>query len=188
MKWRPVFTLVIEYFTFCRFSDLQQLQAQHFRRVGPNIEICFPAAKNDQMHEGQTTMLAANGTEFCPVKVTEMYFRRLGLKFHGEGPDSRYVFCKIRKVGQTRQPTGTKPASSSVARANLQEMLREMGVRGKGVTDKSFKMLGVTKMLEAGATTGETALHGRWRTPDMPLRYKHNSANYKLMLAKMVPV
>ena len=49
----------------------------------------------------------------------------------------------------------------------------------KGVTDKSFKMLGVMKMMEAGMTAEEVAIHGRWSSKDMPMRYKHNSDEYK---------
>jgi hypothetical protein len=38
------------------------------------------------------------------------------------------------------------------------------------VTDKSFKMLRVTSMLEKGTQSAEVALHSRWRSVDMPLR------------------
>jgi hypothetical protein len=61
-----------------------------------------------------------------------------------------------------------------------------MGVDGQGVTDKSFKMLGVTKTVEASAAAEEVALHGRWRSLDMPLRYKHNSKEFKLKTATKV--
>ncbi len=62
-----------------------------------------------------------------------------------------------------------------------------MDIDKKGVTDKSFKMLGVTSMLEKGAQFEEVALHGRWRSIDMPLRHKHNSEQFKLSTASKVP-
>jgi hypothetical protein len=37
-----------------------------------------------------------------------------------------------------------------------------MRVDGQGVRDISFKMLGVTKTLEAGAAAEKVALHGQW--------------------------
>ena len=53
--------------------------------------------------------------------------------------------------------------------------MTEMGLSAREVTDKSFKLLGVTEALKAGMTLEEVAQHGRWRTMEMPLRYKHNS-------------
>jgi hypothetical protein len=45
-------------------------------------------------------------------------------------------------------------------------------------------MLGVTGMLEKGAQSEEVALHGRWRSMDMPLRKKHNSGQLKVQTAE----
>ena len=55
------------------------------------------------------------------------------------------------------------------------------------MSDKSFKMLGVTGMMEAGMTAEEVSIHGQWRSKDMPMRYKHNSAEYKTNMAAKVP-
>jgi hypothetical protein len=48
-------------------------------------------------------------------------------------------------------------------------------------------MRGVTKMLEAGATSRETAQLGRWISVEMQLRYKYNSLEYKKHIAGKVP-
>ena len=57
----------------------------------------------------------------------------------------------------------------------------------KGITDKGFKMLGVTSMYKAGATPEEVGLHGRWRTAETSLRYKHNSVDYKMGVSAKIP-
>ena len=64
---RTVFRVVFEYLTFCRFSDFQKLQAKHIEQSGVDLLVTFPAAKNDQMHNGQLTILKANGTEIFSV-------------------------------------------------------------------------------------------------------------------------
>ena len=185
---RTVFKLVIIYFTLCRFSDYQKLQARHFSRKGDDMLIVFPTAKNDQMHRGQVTVVKGNGSEFCPVKLAELYFHQLQLRMGEENQDKRYVYCRIRKVaGRWTAATG-QAASASKARESLQVLLKKAGCETKGVTAKSFKMLGVTKMMEAGMTAEEVAIHGRWRSKDMPLRYKHNSDEYKTGVAAKIPV
>jgi hypothetical protein len=55
-----------------------------------------------------------------------------------------------------------------------------------GVTDKSFKSLGVTSTLKAGADTEDVMYQGRWKSPAMPLRYKINSDQFKKDIAKKV--
>ena len=42
-------------------------------------------------------------------------------------------------------------------------------------------------MMAAGISVEEVVLHGRWKTPDMPQRYKHNSTAYKLSVAQRIP-
>jgi hypothetical protein len=63
----------------------------------------------------------------------------------------------------------------ALAAEGLKEVLGEMGMTDRGIPDKSFKMLGVTAPLEAGASTKNVELHGRCHMESMPLRYKYNS-------------
>ncbi len=63
----------------------------------------------------------------------------------------------------------------------------DMGFSLLGIRDKSFKMLGVTEALRAGTMLEQVAQHGRWRTTEMPLHYKHNSLDYKADLASRIP-
>ncbi len=144
--FRTIYRLVIEYFTFCWLSDYRKM------------EVTFPSSKNDQLHQGQVTALAANGTELCPVRMTVLYFGRFGLRSGQESGDHTYLHFRIRKESGTWIADGRVPASVSNARAELQAMLNDMGMNKVGVTDKSFKMLGVTSMLEKAAQSEEVAL------------------------------
>ncbi len=186
-KFRTIVRLVVEYFTFCRFSDYQKLRAKHLELVGGDILVTFPSSKNDQYHNGQSTLLKENGTDFCPVRLIKLYYKRFGWQFGAASRDEAYLFCMMRKSGGLRYGDGKHVASASKAREELQQLMKEMGGDGAGVTDKSFKMLGVTKSLEAGLTVEEAALHGRWRTTTMPLTYKHNSMEYKAGVAEKIP-
>jgi hypothetical protein len=104
-----------------------------------------------------------------------------------ENGASTYLHCRIRKEQGKWQADGRVPASSSKAREELHELLRNMDMDSAGVTDKSFKMLGVTSMMKNGVQSDEVALHGRWKSIDMPLRYKHNSGQFKVATAEKVP-
>jgi len=56
-KMRCVTKMVVEYFTFCRFADFQQLKTKNIEEVGEDLLITFPSSKNDQYHNGQSTLL-----------------------------------------------------------------------------------------------------------------------------------
>jgi hypothetical protein len=180
--FRTIYRLVIEYFTFCKLSDYRKLQARHFMKVGLHMEVTFPSSKNDQLHRGQVTVLAANGTELCPVRMTVLYFGRFGQ----ESGDHTYLHFRIRKESSTWIADGRVPASVSKAREELQAVLSDMGMNKIGVTDKSFKMLWVTSMLEKGAQSTEVLLHVRWRSVDMPLS-QAQSGQFKGKTAGKVP-
>ena len=142
--------MVLEYYTLCRLSDYQKLQARHLEMVQGGLQITFPAAKNDQMHQGNVTMLEENGSVICPVRLVSEYCKMLGLRVGGGAGDDRHIFCRIRKGKGAWSVDKGAPASLSKAREELKQLLQQSGMADKGITDKSFKMLGVTSMMAAG--------------------------------------
>ena len=186
-RLRLVFRLVMEYFTFCRLSDFQKLRAKHLELIDGGLQITFPSAKNDQLHNGQITILQANGSNMCPVRLAVIYCQQLGLVMGREGKDERFLSCRIRKSAGVWTADPGAPVSLSKSREELKELLGKTDNGKKGITDKSFKMLGVTSMYKAGATPEEVGLHGRWRTAETSLRYKHNSVDYKMEVSAKIP-
>jgi hypothetical protein len=187
VDFRCIVKSVVIYYTFCRFSDYKQLQARHVEVQGEDLAITFPKSKNDQFHHGQSTVLKANGSDMCPVRLLRLYFHRFGLKFGEAHGDVTHLHCMFRKSGGRHYPDKKHAGGASLVRENLHDLLSRMGQDPSRITDKSIKMLGVTKTIEAGASTREVAHQGRWRTEDMPLRYKHNSLEYKKYIAGKVP-
>jgi hypothetical protein len=92
----------------------------------------------------------------------------------------------FRKSGSRHYADRKHTGGASLARENLHDLQRRVGQDPTRITDKSIKMLGVTKTIEAGASTREVAHQWRRRTEDMPLCYKHNSLEYKKLIAGKV--
>ena len=69
--------------------------------------------------------------------------------------------------------------SHTTATEQLRALLIQLGVCAPGVTDKSVKMEGVTRMLDAGAAMIDVANQGMWKTVEIIQTYKHNSDQYK---------
>ncbi len=68
------------------------MKAKNIEEDGEDLIITFPSAKNDQFNEGHTIVLAANGTDFCPVQLIKLYYRRFGRQ---QGTE----LCVQRSVG-----------------------------------------------------------------------------------------
>ena len=179
---------VIVYFTFCRLNCYSKLRAMDLEDSGTGIQINFRSAKNDQFHNGRMTCLVSNGTEVDPVYIVRTYFRWCGFKFRLKNGDNSLLNCVMRRTKTGWIADGRRGVSYSTATKNVRTMVTSVGEIPEGITDKSFKMKGVTRMLHAGVSTEDVAQQGHWETTYMPLYYKHNSVQYKESLAGQVPI
>jgi len=187
MLLRTVARVTVIYFTLCRGADYLTLQARHVEEHGEDLILTFPKTKTDQLHNGSIRVLRRREGNLCAVKVLKAYMRMAGMKWGKEHQDRRHLHSRIRKTDQGWK-ADKEAASMSTAREELQKILVMMGLDKKAATDKSFKMLGVTSMLNAGISAEEVALHGGWAKPDIVQRYRHNSVDYKQRTADRIPV
>jgi hypothetical protein len=188
VEMRTAFRSLIEYHTLCRFSCFNKLKAKHFELIDDDIMITFPTAKNDQLHKGQHSCLAATPhSALCPVRITKLYFRRFQLKFGAAAKDESFVNFQLRRQTCHTIPILHKTISPSSAKKDLQTLLAKHDIPHEGITDKAPKMTGVTEAFEAGATETEVMHGGRWKTSHIPLRYKLNSHKFKRSIALKIP-
>jgi hypothetical protein len=183
VKLRTFVQDTVIYFSFCRFNCYSKLCAMDFEDDGDSIRITFPSAKNDQYHNGRTTCLVAVN----PVEIVRTYFKLCNFKFGQKNGETSLVNCTMRKTKTSWFAVGRRGVCYSTSTKNVQDMVSAVGVDPTGITDKSFKMLGVTRTLNLGVPLEDVAQHGRWLTAVMPLHYKHNSIEYKVKIAKLVP-
>jgi hypothetical protein len=185
---RTAFHMLLEYHTLCRYSCLSHLQAKHFEPENNDIMITFPFAKNDQMHQGRLSCLAATNTPLCPVRIAKLYFTRFGLRMGAAAGNTSSICFQLRRETGRLLPIRQKVLSDSQASADVKRLLAHCGFPSPRATHKTPKMTGVTAAFAAGATEVEVAQIGRWDTTSIPLRYKLNSFAYKQKIALLVPV
>ncbi len=154
---------MVEYFTFCRFSEYNKLRARHVRKVGNNVEMVFPSSRNDQNARGTKLVMAANGTTFCPVKLCELYryYKRFNYKMGMESGHTSLLHARIRKRGVVHMVGEWQPAAGG--RGRSYSICWE---DGQVISDKSSKTLRMARTLKEGAVAKDIALHDRWRSLD----------------------
>jgi hypothetical protein len=127
LYFRTIFRLLIEYHTLCRLNCFRQLRACHFEVVRDDILITFPHAKNDQLHQGQSSFLVATGSVYCPVRLTKLYFRKFDLRFGSAAADPTYVNFQLRRHAATTAVIPHRSLSSTGATEHLRKLLAAVG-------------------------------------------------------------
>jgi hypothetical protein len=178
---RKLLRITVERFTLCRFSCFNQLRVCDVEDRGDSIKLTFIAAKNDQMHNGSCSFIVNEEV----VSFIWYAFDQLGFKL-GDSENKAFLNCVIKRVKKKQVVVGHRRVGYSHATLLLRKILSEVGIEAKGVTDKSFKMQGVTTIIDSGASLEDVMHHGRWRTLLMPLHYRVNSEKYKKEVAKNV--
>ena len=180
--FRTLFRVVFIYHTLCRLDCFRKLRAPHFELVGNDILVTFPSAKNDQLHRGRQSCLAASASPYCPVRLTKLYFHRFGLHFGALTADPSFLNFQLRRDRARTLPIFHRSLSASTATADLRRLLARVGAPHQSLTDKS-----VTAAFESGASTEDVMHAGHWQTPAIALRYKVNSTAFKRNMASKIP-
>lgn len=116
-----------------------------------------------------------------------LYARYYGLEYGESGnPRHHLNFIVYTQNGMTF-PKLTQALQYSSSMAQVREILKKYGIQ-KPYSETSFKCGGVTAYLEAGATLESTMIHGRWRNLHTPLFYLRQTTEFRLRLAKRVPL
>jgi hypothetical protein len=128
---------------------------------GDSIVITFPSAKNYQYHNGRTTCVVSNDSDINPVEIVRTYCKLCGFKFRQANGDKSFLNCVMRRRKSGWFADGRRGISYATSTKNVQGMVSSLGLDATGITDKSFKMLGVARTINNGAALDEVALHGR---------------------------
>ena len=77
--------------------------------------------------------------------------------------------------------------SQSNATKCTRELLVKHGFDGSRFTEKSFKVQGVTQLLDSGEPLENVMVFGRWKQTTIPLHYRNLSENFLLSVAGRLP-
>ena len=177
---------MIIYCTLCRFDKFSRLTDTHFADKGDHVQIIFERRKNDQLGDNSRNVIAERAGELaCPVKLIRMYFNRFNLQFEGSG---KHVNFRIQKDGGRQIPLWNTSLSQSNATKCTRLLLAKHGFESDKFTEKSFKVQGVTELMNAWESAENVMVFGGWKRPTTPLHYRHISSQFLLGVASRLPL
>jgi hypothetical protein len=119
------------------------------------------------------------------VSFIRYALNKLGFRLR-DNENKDFLNCVIKKVKKEQVVVGHRKVGYSHVTFLLRKILTEVGIEAKGVTDKTFKMQGVTIIIDSRVPLEDVMHHGRWRTLSRQLHYRVNSEKYKKEVAKNV--
>ena len=184
-RFRVIYRWVVMVHTLCRFDGYKELKARHFTLLKDKsaIQVRFLKSKTDQYHNGMIKMLPKKeGSVFCPVAITALYFKRCGYQM--DGKDQNYINCRITGKNRGQKAMGETQLSYSTASLQAKQLLKELGYDADRYGESSAKRTGVTEALRQGASIDTIQQVGMWKTSYMPLMYAQNTVEYKTDIVK----
>ena len=154
------------------------------------LHIHFPSAKNDQFHEGSTTMFEANkGSPYCPVFLLHKYFQRLGYSSNSKGYFLPQIISRRTKGERGRKttvqvPDPTKHVSYDTCLKDRRKVLTKLGLKAKEFTEHSDRVGGMSHLVNNGLSVEEAQHHGRWKSFDSAQKYVQKSEEKKRNISR----
>ena len=170
VKARSAFRMWLMYRSWCRFDCYQRLTTNDIHMDNESVTIYFSKAKNDQYYAGSTCTLKILGKEhkFCPKAVIDKYFKIMGFSRTGV----EYLNCKIGIRKKKQVARAKESVSYTTALDDDKELAIAFGIDGK-ISEKSFKVSGVSEAFNRGISLEDAMWHGRWVGLGTPAIYCH---------------
>ena len=172
------YLLLVGWQLFTRPQDFHEFDRCDFRFFQKDMSVTVRYAKNDVRGLTRAPRLAADGGEWCPVKLGKEYFKLLGLAVHPacdkvEGEPARCSVCPaafppIWKHGGVQHGKRIPRAQVSLRIKSLFIGLAETGVMSmadaKEFSGKSCRCGGVSSAAAECIRDGVVQGHGGWLT------------------------
>ena len=185
--FRGIVRVTVYYYTFCRYADFNILTDKDVQDCGDHLKIYFKTSKNDQWYNGSLSVIAAQDSDTCPVKLIRLYFSRFGLVFASELSTGTYLNFRLqRSAGSWKALQGSRLSLTS-ATEKMRTTLAKVTPDAAKFTEKSFKVTGVTSLLDSSESLENVMLAGRWHGLLTPQHYRDTSVHFRLSITKRIP-
>ena len=178
IKARSAFRIWFMFRTWCRFDCYQRVTVQDIFIDEDSVSIFFCKAKNDQYYEGSSCTLKVLGREnkFCPKSIIEKYFSIMDFS---RTDTVEFLNCKIGIKKKKQVARAKESVSYTTALEDDKELCAEFGIEGK-ITEKSFKVSGVSEAFNQGISMEDAMYHGRWKGIQTSAIYCHQSKKKRM--------
>ena len=164
-KWRTVWRMNVAFYALLRWSEVSKLRWSDLSFHEGKMRIRIRRSKTDQCADGATVTVADNDNKAeCPVRLTQLFYRKLGYSTQEEERDEAGMQPRIRSTDKgTRAIAGTT-VSYTTATEDMKACLSDIGVDPNGFGEHSARRGGATAAANGGVNWLDLKRHGRWKS------------------------
>ena len=189
--WRTIWRLNVEYYTMCRFSEVNPLTTKELTYSAtpkPHFSILIRKSKTDQLGLGSTREIyqIIDNPTLCPVTLTQRYLHRLA----SHNPGTKYVGYlqpKVRQCGKLKIqiPIANAVIGYSSCLEENKSLMAKLKISGR-FGEHSGRRGGATAAAANGATLDEVQKLGGWKSAECANKYVDKSASQKDKISKLL--
>ena len=190
--WRTVWRLNMEFYSLCRFSEINSLTTKDVQIVEtghPVVKINIRKSKTDQLQRGEVKNLYTLDTRpmLCPVRLTKKYLARLSKHLPGVTPYVGNLQPRVRKCAksQFQIPLSETIIGYSASLDETKKLLSELNISGK-FGEHSGRRGGATSAAANGASLEEVQKLGGWKSSNCASRYVDKNPEQKERLSRFL--
>ena len=143
----------------------------------PHLRVILRGGKTDTDNQGFIRYVSPNSVEplYCPVRLTELYLRRIGPAHSG------FLVARTQTAaGRRLCLDGRYRLPYSRARSDLQDLLTAVGLPLDECSEHSARRGAVTKAADSGLTYDSIQSLVGWKSAQMPKLYTDRSIRHYL--------
>lgn len=177
---RDLTMILISYAGFLRYDELSHIRCDEIEIHSDFMRIHLPKSKTDKYREGNEVLIAAGGTNCCPVNMLQRYMSIAKLEIGQQVFLFRPAFKSKECVKLVYKD---KPLSYTRAREVIVSRLREVG-EGLNLGLHSMRAGGASKAANSNVNDRCWKRHGRWAGDSSKDRYVKDSLEMKLHVSQ----
>ena len=182
VAWRTVWRLNMEYYTLCRFSEINQLHSTDLTFIPlpqPHYQIRIRKSKTDQFGSGDMKVIFSSPTNsnLCPVLLTQNYLTRLAQPA-ANGPYHGVLQPRVHFDHSSQTQTALKDQilCYSTSLDDTKQLFKTLSIFGR-FGEHSGRRGGASAAAGNGASVAELQRLGNWKSTSCALKYVEHDAS-----------
>ena len=165
---------------FFRIEEMLSTQLVNVSVKDDHMKIVLPQCKNDQMRKGNEVFVARTQSRYCPVALTETFWKKGGV----DKNDETFLIPRLVTKKRGHVAHKSKGISYSTAHEQFKEFIKPLITDGQKFTPHSVRSGGASQAAASGVEERVISKHGRWRSERARNSYLEDTIENRLKVSR----
>ena len=179
--FRFLVIVVVSFAEFFRIDEMLTIRLQHAHICDGHIRIILSQCKNDQMRKGNEILIARIHSRYCPVGLTEMFWRKAEMdRNHSE----TFFIPRLLATKGGHVAHKSHGISYTTAYEQFTAFIQPVTENGERFTPHSLRSGGASQAAASGVEERLISKHGRWKSDQARNGYIEDTIATRLAVSR----